>query len=199
MKRILNQFLSVGGLALLAMAPANATTIYDTLVLPTSIDNTVYNEYNYYAQSAAQGFVTPAILGGNQDQITVTMRMGDADVPNGGFQLELWSDAGNKPGAPLMTLSGSSQPATAGDYTYTGTQLLIANTGYWVVAGVNYATTTDAGAEFPAGAGASYLWKMAYGFAGVANQPPLLGAVISPTAFIGNTLAFATVEDGGSW
>lgn len=51
------------------------------------------------------------------------------------FQVQLFSSNTSQPGALLETLSGSSNPASAGDYTYTSSgTTLNASTTYWVVA-----------------------------------------------------------------
>ena len=43
-------------------------------------------------------------------------------------------------GPVWLTLSGSANPATAGNYAYTGSYLLAANTTYYIVAGVSSGT-----------------------------------------------------------
>ncbi len=58
---------------------------------------------------------------------------------SGNFFVSLYdaTGAGSSPGATLLALSGSVNPATAGDYTYTGSYMLAANTTYYIVAGVS--------------------------------------------------------------
>src|SRR5206468_9751316 len=78
----------------------------------------------------------------------ITLNMGDAKLTGGGFTLELRSnnDAGTPldpaddvPGPLVATLSGNSDPATAGNYDYSpaATINLARNTSYWILARVS--------------------------------------------------------------
>jgi hypothetical protein len=82
----------------------------------------------------------------------VTLGMDTATNTSGGFFVSIYSDASNLPGSQLELLTGSANPAVAGNYTYTSAGLnLSSDTSYWVVLGVsvgagNYAwnlPTTD--------------------------------------------------------
>jgi hypothetical protein len=109
---------------------------------------------------------------------SVTLSMDVASGTPAGFALMLYSDNAGRPGTPLETLSGSNNPATAADYTYTSSgTTLNANTTYWVAAS---ATTGDMFTF--------YDWKGTTS----ASEATTGGA----TWLIGDTLAYS--ENGGS-
>jgi hypothetical protein len=76
----------------------------------------------------------------------ITLEMASAFATGGGFQLSLFSDNVGAPGVDLgVTFSGSTNPATAGQYSYTPTSsfTLLASTSYWVVATVPHVSPPD--------------------------------------------------------
>ena len=114
----------------LAAAPgAWAAVIFDT---------TDVNDFasTYDGLSNAQSFRT----GSTGSQLSgVMLRMEGAYQDGGNFTVRLYNsteDGGNNPGTSLLTLSGSADPFTAGNYTYTGSYALAANTDYWIVLAV---------------------------------------------------------------
>jgi hypothetical protein len=108
-----------------------AVVIFDSV---HSNGNDWVNSINYLAQS----FKTDAT---NTRLTSVILRMdGDADA-YGGFFVRIYNATGanQRPNQPVATLTGSANPATAGNYEYqpTGSLDLATNTCYWVVAGVS--------------------------------------------------------------
>lgn len=108
------------------------------------------------------GFPGPAVQyftvsGGNYTLNSVTINMGTASNPTGGFTLGLYGVTSTGGTAfslnSLATLSGSADPSTAGDYVYTGTASLLAGQSYLLLAQV---TTT----------GSSYTWNKTSGSGG---------------------------------
>ncbi|MGH8046031.1 MAG: choice-of-anchor R domain-containing protein [Chthoniobacterales bacterium] len=82
---------------------------------------------------------------------SVTVKMDTADAMPGNFFVAIYSHATDGPGTLLQTLTGNTNPATAGDYTYTSSGLSLApNTSYWVVTGVSSGGV----------GGSGYLWKL---------------------------------------
>lgn len=78
----------------------------------------------------------------------VTVSMDAAANTGGGFFIAIYSNGVGEPGTQLELLSGTANPAAAGEYTYTSTGLTLApNTSYWVVAGI-------------AGGSGIYPWKL---------------------------------------
>lgn len=75
---------------------------------------------------------------------SVTVRMGQAVTPGGGFVLELWSQSSSRPGARIAQLVGETNPQS-GTFTYTPatTVTLNANATYWVVATVTSGGTGE--------------------------------------------------------
>jgi len=66
---------------------------------------------------------------------SATLKMSNASGDPSDFSLELFSESSGNPGSSLAALSGSSDPATAGDFTYTATGVtLLPNTTYFLVA-----------------------------------------------------------------
>jgi hypothetical protein len=58
--------------------------------------------------------------------------------PSGNLFVDLYSNATDVPGSSLGTLSGSANPESEGQYTYTSTGIsLDPSTTYWLVAGVS--------------------------------------------------------------
>ncbi len=117
---------------------AGAAVIFDTLA-GTGSDpgaSEIFKE-----SWMGQSFITDA----SYTLESVVLGMSDkypAGVVDNKFVVRLYAADGpdSVPGTLLLTFSGSDSPATAGNYTYTGTYNLIANTTYWVVAedtGVN--------------------------------------------------------------
>lgn len=84
----------------------------------------------------AQSFVT------NNNQAwtltSATLSFDSAQNFSGNLFVNLYSNATNSPGNSLGTLSGSDNPASAGQYTYTSNGIsLDPSTTYWLVAGVS--------------------------------------------------------------
>jgi hypothetical protein len=74
------------------------------------------------------------------ESVTLFMANANASLDNGGFGLGLYSDLGGQPDVfPLfVSFTGSSHPATSGNYTYTASAFsLDPNTTYWLVARVS--------------------------------------------------------------
>ena len=70
----------------------------------------------------------------------VMVRMAAGTTSGGNFYVQLFDATGTsgKPGAsPLLTLTGEANPFTAGNYTYSGSYNLAANTDYWIKLGVS--------------------------------------------------------------
>ena len=116
----------------LAAAPgAWAAVIFDTTVSATS-----GSAYTCDGSEIAESFRT----GSTGSQLSeVMLRMAGGTYPgNDGFLVRLYDSAGvgGNPGTSLLTLSGSANPFTAGNYTYTGSYALAANTDYWIVLAV---------------------------------------------------------------
>jgi hypothetical protein len=117
--------------------------------------------------SSAQGFTTDA---GNWTLNSVTLSLGYPMQPDGGFTVHLFdaTGAGNTPGSLLGTLTGESNPATPGFYTYTGAFDLSPNTLYWMEADV--ASGFDSGYNWNVGEGGSGAGSpFAYSWDGGAN------------------------------
>ena len=70
----------------------------------------------------------------------VMLRMAAGGVSGGGFSVSLYNETGvgnHSPAASaLLTLTGEANPFAAGNYTYTGSYALAANTDYWIVLAV---------------------------------------------------------------
>ena len=151
MKNI-NTLILTASLGLAAAAGARADVLFNT---DTSI---YYSDIGFRGSGRAQSFKTGA------SPVTLTdveLRMMAADNTSGGFTVNLRSDNGGTPGATLAALAGSANPGTAGDYTYTATQVLSADTFYWV------------DAEVSAGGGV-YNWPRAV------TPTPLIGTSLEP-------------------
>jgi hypothetical protein len=127
-------------LALISTCSASrAAVIFDSTT--TTPDN-----YAYIAGPVPpdneEGMGQSFTVGGSSATLTsvvLTMTNDNTSVTGGNFFVSLYdaTGAGSIPGASLLTLSGSANPATAGNYTYTGSYLLAANTTYYIVAGVS--------------------------------------------------------------
>lgn len=114
---------------------SNATVIFSQTGAP-SVNGTI-NSSTYFAQSFVNGSTVMSFT-------SVELGMGPFLTDNSGnFFVSLYTNSGsNLPGTLVETLSGSTSPDTQNFYTYTGsgsTQLL-ADTGYWIVAGVSSGT-----------------------------------------------------------
>ena len=131
-------------LALMLTCSARATVIFDSTT-------TAADDYGYIAGGGAgSGYLEEWIgqsftVGGSSATLSSVVLSMDTDntvIPSGNFFVSLYdaTGAGSNPGADLLTLSGSANPATAGNYTYTGSYLLAADTTYYIVAGVSSGT-----------------------------------------------------------
>jgi hypothetical protein len=124
-------FLQAGVLAtLLCPLSLPAAVIFENLDTPNNsneIHDGIYSAYSFVV-GAAGATLTSAVL-----------RMGNANNSSGNFFVQLWdaTGTGSRPGGSLTTLTGSADPSAAGDYTYTGSYSLQANTTYYIVAGVS--------------------------------------------------------------
>lgn len=69
---------------------------------------------------------------------SATLKFGPAQNTSGNLFVNVYSNATDRPGSSLGTLSGSDNPASAGQYTYTSNGInLDPSTIYWLVAGVS--------------------------------------------------------------
>src|SRR5215831_7414009 len=128
--------------------------IQGQLVLLDNTTNTPHGGFVVWSgQIVAQGF-----LMSNQAAILqkVTLSLKGSSTASG-LVVSLYSDSGGSPGATLATLTGTSAPATDGNYDYTGSFALAANAKYWIVAtstgsgpGLVWAFTEVAGGSGPA-------------------------------------------------
>jgi len=116
----------------LGMSPDSEAT-----VMVSNLDQPMFSSFPVGAWWGGNQFITDNsassfLLDG------VTIKMDTASATPGNFFVAIFSSAGDRPGTLLETLSGSSNPAAAGNYSYTSTGLSLApNTSYWVVAGVS--------------------------------------------------------------
>jgi hypothetical protein len=118
---------------ILTCSASRAAVIFDsTTTTPDNYGNVEAD--GWFGQSFSMGSSSATL-----SSVVLSMTADNAVVPTGNFFVSLYdaTGAGSTPGASLLTLSGSANPATAGDYTYTGSLLLAANTTYYVVAGVS--------------------------------------------------------------
>ena len=128
---------------ILTGSASRAAVIFNSTTTPVS-------DYAYIAgpvpadneESIGQSFTT----GGSSvtlSSVALSMidgtQFNDPITPSGNFFVSLYDATGDgsSPGASLLALSGSANPATTGAYTYTGSYLLAANTTYYIVAGVS--------------------------------------------------------------
>ena len=131
MIRISFKTLSVGLVALACLVvPARAEVVLSNLTETSSDADPVYG-----GLWLASSFVT-------NDQAwtltSATLSLGAAANTSGNLFVNLYSNATNLPGSPLGTLSGSDNPASAGQYTYTLNGIgLDPSTTYRLVAGVS--------------------------------------------------------------
>ena len=69
---------------------------------------------------------------------SATLFLGSPSNTSGNLFVNVYSNATDRPGSSLGTLSGSDNPASAGQYTYTSNGIsLDPSTTYWLVAGVS--------------------------------------------------------------
>jgi hypothetical protein len=140
MKSKLSLFLgSMLGL-LLTSINMDAAIIFDT---SGTVGAATVNPVNWWAQS----FTTDE---NNYTFTSVVLGLGSVSPDSGSFVVSLYDATGasSRPGILLAALSGNAAPPIPGDYTYSGTWSLSANTTYYVVAGVISGT-------------GSYVWKLA--------------------------------------
>ena len=129
---ILNSFKTLSlGLAALAclVVPARAEVVLSNLnVIDTDSSDVSLSPW------IAQSFVT------NSQAWTLTSAtlFFKAYNPSGNLFVDVYSNATDVPGSSLGGLSGSDNPASEGQYTYTSTGIsLDPSTTYWLVAGVS--------------------------------------------------------------
>jgi len=82
--------------------------------------------------------------------IDMLMIRNENSIDGGGFFVQLWSDAGNAPGAALASFAGTDRPWPAAEnipeiFSFTGSYALSAGTSYWLLAGV----TSGANSRYP--------------------------------------------------
>ena len=142
----------------LAAAPgAWAAVIFDTTTSASLYTVTIDS-----LRRTAQSFRT----GSTGSQLSsVLLGIGTGGVSGGGFSVSLYNAIGTSPYNPafsaLYTLSGEANPYTAGNYTYTGSYALAANTDYWIVLASTSGTYYDLKSDSAPSVGTS-----PYGYAG---------------------------------
>lgn len=112
------------------------------------------NVIDFFTQNGPGGQVQDFSVSNNYILNSVTIQMADATSTAGGFDLSLRTVSSNGGGSLAFSLvqdlAGSSNPATAGAYTYTGSAPLAAGSSFWVLAQVgagggayNWLTSSD--------------------------------------------------------
>ena len=137
--KVINTLFLTASLGLAAAPGARAAVIFDT----TSQE---YTASVRAVSPAAESFRT----GSAASQLSeVMVRMAAGTTSGGNFYVQLFDATGTShaPGALLTTLAGEANPFTAGNYTYSGSYNLAANTDYWIKLGVS------------SGAGLYNLWQ----------------------------------------
>ncbi|MEA3188346.1 MAG: hypothetical protein QOD99_2176 [Chthoniobacter sp.] len=107
---------------------ASAITGVSNLTQTNSGSGTNVTYQSGFGADMAEAFTTGASAA-TLNSITVRMLTASG---GGGFSVQLYSNVGDSPGTSLITLSGNTNPATAGDYTYTGSFALAPSATYWV-------------------------------------------------------------------
>ena len=109
----------------------------------------------------------------------VMLRMAAGGVSGGGFSVSLYDAIGTSPYNPafsaLYTLSGEANPFAAGNYTYTGSYALAANTDYWIVLACTsgqYETVSASGGVYPSVGSSPYGMAVYYEGAWEVYGPP---------------------------
>jgi hypothetical protein len=134
MKKINNgqSVISLLTLSLLAMLSCQT----HAAIFSTFQAGTTDNDPIYYGNWDAQRFTTD----GQYFLNSVTLQMGNqfADPGEGNFAVSIWTGTDTVPTTIFASLSGSSDPETAGNYTYSPFSSVTLDQGvnYWVVASV---------------------------------------------------------------
>ena len=109
----------------------------------------------------------------------VMLRMAAGGVSGGGFSVSLYNETGvgnHSPAASaLLTLTGEANPFAAGNYTYTGSYALAANTDYWIVLACTsgqYETVSASGGVYPSVGSSPYGMAVYYEGAWEVYGPP---------------------------
>ena len=109
----------------------------------------------------------------------VMLRMAAGGVSGGGFSVSLYKETGvgnHSPAATaLLTLTGEANPFAAGNYTYTGSYALAANTDYWIVLACTsgqYETVSASGGVYPSVGSSPYGMAVYYEGAWEVYGPP---------------------------
>lgn len=128
-------WLSVGTVALTAFSLVSAA--HAELVLSNLGQYTPggYQSAVRYGEWTGSSFTT-----NNQawNLTSATLYFGSASNTSGNMFVEVRGNSANKPGSLLGTLSGTANPATLGQYTFTTTGIDLApSTTFWLVAGVS--------------------------------------------------------------
>ena len=131
MNRISYKTLSVGLIALACLVvPARAEVV---------LSNLTESGVDYAPLSSGLWFGVSFVTNNQAWTLTsATLSFDTAENTSGNLFVNLYSNATNSPGSSLGTLSGSDNPASAGQYTYTTNGInLDPSTTYWLVAGVS--------------------------------------------------------------
>ena len=128
MKRILSTLIPCGGLLLPLFAPAQGTLYVSNLTEPSAGSRAVASDEwlaaTLHTGSNSGGYIL------NSVQLLVDAASGTP----AGFSVSLFNSDGANPGSSLGSLSGSTDPSSAGVFTYTASGLeLSAATEYWIV------------------------------------------------------------------
>lgn len=118
---------------ILTCGASRAAVIFDTTTTTPDEYGNVESD-GWFGQSFTVGSSSATLT-----SVVLAMTADNQVNASGNFFVSVYdaTGAGSTPGTSLLALSGSANPATAGDYTYTGSLLLAANTTYYIVAGVS--------------------------------------------------------------
>jgi hypothetical protein len=132
----------------------------------------------WYATSFSAGAASNYTLN------TVTLRFATAGNTSGGFFVGLYSDNAGVPGSSLEVLTGTGNPSSATDHTFTSSgATLIESATYWIVGGV----TSGSG---------SYMWAYTSAL-GDDENPVESGWSIGDDAFLSTNAGVNWASDGG--
>jgi hypothetical protein len=139
MKKVIeNSFRSFGGVASLLFITTAQLHAQDNLYL-SNLGDTSGNGTIPVSDEASDvnwlsaGFVTGTNPGGYiLDSVQVLMD--NSQLGPGHFNISIYTNGGDQPGASLVALSGSPSPYIAGTYAYTSSDIALSpSTSYWIV------------------------------------------------------------------
>ncbi|NJN78694.1 MAG: hypothetical protein HC803_10525 [Saprospiraceae bacterium] len=116
-------------------AVGQVVVLDNTSIASVSIREVGYDAFNFIIVAAAAQFTTGTAISSEAISVDLVMDNAFGGPTSNNFMVQIWGESGGEPNqsSVIATLSGNTNPSTAGTYTYTGTATWSAGQSLFIV------------------------------------------------------------------